>query len=114
LLDVNNVWVNSVNHGFDPRRYVEAIDATRVAEMHLAGHERRDAILVDTHACRVSDDVWDLYAFTVERIGARPTLVEWDADIPALDVLLEEAARAARVAAREATVSMRAPQATPA
>ena len=109
LLDVNNVWVNSVNHGFDARRYIEAIDAARVAEIHLAGHERREGMLVDTHACRVSDEVWDLYAFTVERIGAKPTLVEWDADIPPLDVLLEEAARAARVASGEATISISAP-----
>ena len=105
LLDVNNVWVNSVNHGFDPRRYIEAIDAGRVAEIHLAGHERRDGLLVDTHARRVSDEVWDLYAFAVERLGAKPTLIEWDADIPALDVLLDEAARAAMTMGREAVAA---------
>ena len=101
LLDVNNVWVNSVNHGFDARRYIDAIDPSRVAEIHLAGHERRDGLLIDTHACRVSEEVWELYAFTVERMGAKPTLIEWDADIPALDVLLDEASHAARVSTRE-------------
>lgn len=114
LLDVNNVWVNSVNHGFDPRRYIEAIDPARVEEMHLAGHERRGAILVDTHACRVSDEVWDLYSFTLRRMGAKPTLVEWDADIPALEVLLEQAAHAARIASHETAIPICAPEAAPA
>ncbi len=91
LLDVNNVWVNSVNHGFDARRYIAAIDPRAVGEIHLAGFERQGGLLVDTHGARVSADVWALYDAALARIGPRPTLVEWDTDIPALDVLLDEA-----------------------
>jgi hypothetical protein len=91
LLDVNNVWVNSVNHGFDARRYVSAIDPALVGEIHLAGFERVGDLLVDTHGARVSADVWALYAAAIGRIGARPTLIEWDTDLPGLDVLLDEA-----------------------
>jgi uncharacterized protein (UPF0276 family) len=91
LLDVNNVWVNSVNHGLDARRYIASIDASLVGEIHLAGFERAGELLIDTHGVRVSAEVWALYAATIERTGARPTLVEWDTDIPALDVLLDEA-----------------------
>jgi uncharacterized protein len=99
LLDVNNVWVNAVNHRFDPRRYIDAIDPAHVQEFHLAGFETTPAGLIDTHATRVSEDVWSLYEHALDRIGARPTLVEWDTDIPALDVLLAEAARADRLVA---------------
>jgi hypothetical protein len=95
LLDVNNIWVNARNFGFDPGRYLHAIDPAAVAQYHVGGHERRDAILVDTHGARVADEVWSLYRDALARIGARPTLVEWDTDLPALDVLLDEA-RAAR------------------
>lgn len=94
LLDVNNIWVNSVNHGFDPRRYLEAIDGASIGEIHLGGFEAVDDVLVDTHGARVSDDVWSLYREAVGRFGARPTVIEWDTDLPALDVLLDEAARA--------------------
>ncbi len=99
LLDVNNVWVNAVNHGFDPRGYIDAIDPAHVAEFHLAGFEATPAGLVDTHGARVSEDVWGLYEHALARIGRRPTLVEWDTDLPGLDVLLSEAARAGRCAA---------------
>ena len=70
-----------------------------MGEIHLAGFEADGARLIDTHGARVSDEVWALYAAAVERFGARPTLVEWDTDIPALDVLLEEAARADAIVA---------------
>jgi uncharacterized protein (UPF0276 family) len=100
LLDVNNIWVSAVSHGFDARRYVQAIDPATVGEIHLAGHERVGDLLIDTHGARVCEEVWDLYAYAVGRIGRRLTLVEWDTDIPALDVLLDEAARADAVAAR--------------
>jgi uncharacterized protein (UPF0276 family) len=98
LLDVNNVWVNAVNHGFDARRYLDAIDAASVGEIHLAGFERSGAMLIDTHGAGVANEVWDLYGEAVRRFGAKPTLIEWDTDIPALDVLLGEAARASAVA----------------
>jgi uncharacterized protein len=98
LLDVNNVWVNAVNHGFDPRRYIDAVDPAQVAQFHLAGFEATDAGLVDTHGTPVSEEVWQLYEYTLAHVGARPTLVERDANLPALDELLDEAERARRLA----------------
>lgn len=100
LLDVNNVWVSSRNHGFDPVRFVEGLDPGSVGEIHLAGHEREGEILIDTHSRRVCDEVWALYEHAIARLGARPTLLEWDADIPALGVLVDEAREAERRAAR--------------
>lgn len=94
LLDVNNVYVNATNHGFDAGACIDAIDAELVAELHLAGFERDGRLLVDTHAARVAPAVWDLYERAVERVGPRPTIVEWDASIPPLAVLLDEAAKA--------------------
>jgi len=91
LLDVNNVHVNAANHGFDARRYIEALDPALVAEYHLAGHEAAPWGLADTHASRVAPEVWALFDHALATIGPRPALVEWDADIPALDVLLDEA-----------------------
>ena len=102
LLDVNNIWVNASNFGFDARRYVGAIDPALVGQFHLGGFEARDRLLVDTHGARVSAPVWDLYRAAVERIGPRPTIVEWDTAIPALDVLLDEARAARAIIAREA------------
>lgn len=100
LLDVNNIWVSSRNHGFDPRRFVDGIDPATVGEIHLAGHEREGELLIDTHSRNVCDEVWSLYEYAIERLGARPTLIEWDADIPALEVLVDEARTAERRAAR--------------
>lgn len=98
LLDVNNIYVSAVNHGFDPRQYLRAVPAGAVQEIHLAGFTRNrfedGEILVDTHSRRVAFAVWRLFADTLARIGPRPTLVEWDADLPPLPVLLEEAAKA--------------------
>ena len=100
LLDVNNVHVNAVNFGLDARDYLAALDPASIAEIHVAGHEAGEGgMLVDTHAAPVSDAVWALYADAVARFGPRPTLVEWDAKLPALDVLLAEAATAERLAA---------------
>jgi uncharacterized protein (UPF0276 family) len=97
LLDVNNIWVNACNFRFDAASYIAGIDPALVAQYHLGGHERRGAILVDTHGARVEPAVWSLFRDAVSRIGERPALVEWDTDLPALDVLLDEAQ-----AAREA------------
>jgi len=94
LLDVNNVFVNARNHGFDARGYLAAVASLPVGEMHLAGHDETPEGLIDTHASPVCEAVWALHAEAVERIGAVPTLVEWDARLPALDVLLAHAARA--------------------
>ncbi len=103
LLDVNNIHVNAVNHGFDARGYLAAIAPESVAEFHLAGHEPGPLGLIDTHGAPVAPEVWALYAEAVARIGARPTLVEWDVDIPALDVLLAQAATAQSILARAST-----------
>ena len=101
LCDVNNIYVNSVNHGFDPRAYLRALPAAAVREIHLAGFTRKDnlpvPLLIDSHSRRVSPDVWDLYAHAVDRFGPMPTLIEWDLDIPPLEVLLDEAAHAEEV-----------------
>lgn len=94
LFDVNNVYVNAVNHGFDPRAYLAAIPADAVAEIHLAGFDGRGRCLIDTHGSRVAAPVWELYRIAIGRFGPKPTLIEWDTDIPALDVLLDEAAKA--------------------
>jgi len=94
LLDVNNIWVNSRNHGFDPAQYLAAIDPACVEEVHLAGFESQGALLIDTHSRPVTNDVWALYRGAIDRIGPRPTIIEWDADIPELDVLLAEADKA--------------------
>jgi len=94
LLDVNNVYVNSVNHGFDAHAYLAAMDPAAVAQYHLAGHEAGPFGLVDTHAAPVAPEVWALYAEAVARLGPRPTIVEWDANLPPLEVLLDEAGRA--------------------
>jgi hypothetical protein len=91
LLDVNNIWVNSRNHGFDPLAYLDAVDARSVEEFHLAGFETQGSLLVDTHARRVASDVWALFGEASRRFGPRPTVIEWDADLPPLDVLLDEA-----------------------
>ncbi|HEX2888530.1 DUF692 domain-containing protein [Vineibacter terrae] len=108
LCDVNNIFVSGCNLGFDPAAYLAALPAAAVDEIHLAGHARNDAdgevILIDDHGARVSDPVWALYRAAIARFGRRPTLIEWDTDVPALDVLLDEAARADREAAAAMTM----------
>jgi uncharacterized protein (UPF0276 family) len=100
LLDVNNIWVNAANHGFDAARYLEAIPLDAVGEIHLAGFQESDGLLIDTHGAPVADGVWSLYELALRRFGPRPTLVEWDIDIPPLDTLVGEARKAdARLAA---------------
>ena len=94
LLDVNNIHVNAVNHGFDPDRYLAAIPADKVAEIHLAGFDRSGDYLIDTHGAPVAPEVWALYARAIARFGPRPTLIEWDLDIPEFEVLAREAATA--------------------
>ena len=94
LLDVNNVYVSARNHGFDGRRYIDAIPPELVGEIHLAGYEHCEDFLVDTHGRPVHPPVWELYEYTLARLGPQPTLIEWDTDIPALAVLLGEAEQA--------------------
>jgi len=99
LLDVSNVWVNSVNHGFDPRRYIDSIDARLVGEYHLGGFARAPWGLVDTHGRPVAEEAWALFDHALHRIGRRPTLVEWDNDLPSMEVLVGLADRATRALA---------------
>jgi uncharacterized protein (UPF0276 family) len=112
LLDVNNVFVSAFNSGFDPRSWLARIPADVVGEIHLSGHSLvRDGelqIRIDDHGSHVSSDVWALYSETIARIGPRPTLIEWDSEVPALDVLLEEADRADEISRRAQQDNVRA------
>jgi uncharacterized protein (UPF0276 family) len=90
LLDVNNVYVSSVNHAFDPRAFIDAMPRERVRQIHLAGHEDHGDHLIDTHDHPVCDAVWELYAYTTRRLGAVPTMIERDDHIPPLAELLAE------------------------
>lgn len=94
LLDVNNIHVSACNHGFDAMDFLAGIPVDMVTEIHLAGYEEVDGLLVDTHSRPVYPRVWELYRAALERFGAIPTLIEWDQDIPPLEVLLAEAAQA--------------------
>ncbi|HEB57640.1 MAG TPA: DUF692 domain-containing protein [Gammaproteobacteria bacterium] len=102
LLDVNNVYVSAWNQGFDARHYIDAVDMTRVREIHLAGFRAQENLLLDVHGEKVHAPVWELYAHTVKRAPQVPVLIEWDNDLPPLEVLLGEARKAAQVLAREA------------
>jgi len=101
LLDVNNIVVTAHNLRLDPRAWLSGLPAAAITQYHLAGHAVNDSdgepILIDDHGSRVGDGVWTLFEDVVRCYGVRPTLVEWDTDIPALPVLLEEAARADQV-----------------
>ncbi|HEX9301201.1 MAG TPA: DUF692 domain-containing protein [Casimicrobiaceae bacterium] len=97
LVDVNNIYVNATNHGFDADTYLAAMPVEAIAEIHLAGFEDIGSCLIDTHGAPVAPDVWSLYARAIDRYGPRPTLIEWDVDIPPLDTLLAEAAKAQSV-----------------
>lgn len=99
LLDVNNIHVSAMNHGFDPGAYLQGIAPERVYQFHLAGHSRNGGIIVDTHDHDVPDPVWRLYAAAVRRFGRVSTMIERDADIPPLGELLDELDRARRIAA---------------
>jgi uncharacterized protein (UPF0276 family) len=90
LLDVNNLYINAFNHNFDPLAYLASIPADAVVEYHLAGHEDLGHTLIDTHGVSVSEPVWALYAEVLRKVGVRPTLIEWDVNIPDLTVLLAE------------------------
>jgi uncharacterized protein (UPF0276 family) len=97
LLDVNNVWVSSVNHGFDPVDYIEALPADHIVQVHLAGPTDCGTYLMDTHDSPVRDEVWPLYALAQKRTGGVSTLLEWDADIPAWPDLIAELGKAKKV-----------------
>lgn len=103
LLDINNIYIQAFNHGYDAWEYIDTIDIPPVKEMHLAGHieqgvkdqdGKTTTILVDTHSRPVKKDVWDLYDYAVRKFGPLPTLIEWDGDIPDLQTLVNEAEKA--------------------
>jgi len=100
LLDVNNIYVSSVNHEFDPLDYLQAIPVDRVQQIHLAGHENHGDYLIDTHDHPVSDPVWELYDAAVRRFGSVSTMIERDDNIPPLEELCSELDAARRLAER--------------
>ena len=113
LLDVNNVFVSAVNHGFAADRYLADFPLSAVGEIHLAGSadDTDDAglpLMIDAHNSPVRDDVWSLFSATIRRTGPIPTLIEWDNDVPAWPTLFEEARRAERVLIEAARVPERA------
>ena len=97
LLDVNNIFVSAQNHQFNATDYLNGIPADRVRQVHLAGHEDRGTHLLDTHGHPVSEPVWALYRTALQQFGVLPTLIEWDNDIPPLEVLLAEANKAGKI-----------------
>ncbi len=103
LLDLNNIYVAAQNFGFEPQHYLDAIEPNTVKEIHLAGHGSvaiaGRELLIDTHGTVVCDAVWDLYRAALRRCGEAATLIEWDTDLPALEVLAAEAAKADAVRA---------------
>lgn len=114
LLDVNNVYVQATNHGFDAAAYIDAFPVEHVGEIHLAGHAREtddigEPLLIDAHDREVDRIVWDLYARTIRRAGPIPTLIEWDANVPEWPVLYNEAMLAEAVMKREAGLPDLAP-----
>jgi uncharacterized protein (UPF0276 family) len=107
LCDVSNVYVSAHNMGYDAHAYLDGLPADAIGELHLGGFTREEDeatpgsdVLIDTHATRVAEPAWNLYAYAVRRFGRRPTLIEWDNEIPDLSTLVEEARRANDVAAR--------------
>jgi uncharacterized protein (UPF0276 family) len=96
LLDINNIFVNAFNHGFDARLYIESVPTERVAQFHLAGHRDLGTYLLDSHDQPIRPEVWTLYEYAVTRFGPRPTLIEWDDNIPEFEILAATANEARR------------------
>lgn len=105
LLDVNNVFVSATNLKMDPRAYIDAFPVDLIGEIHLGGHDEDEdehgaPLLIDSHGAEIVDPVWALYDYTLERAGPKPTLIEWDTDVPGWPVLRAEADRAAQALTR--------------
>jgi len=96
LLDVNNIYVSSQNHTFNPLDYVNAVPAERVAQIHIAGHTKYERFILDTHDHAVCDPVWKIYKRAIERCGRTATLLEWDDKIPSFDEVHREALKATK------------------
>jgi uncharacterized protein len=105
LLDVNNIYVSSRNHEFNPFDYLNAVDPARVAQIHIAGHSKFEKYILDTHDHPVIDPVWRLYSHAIERFGPTATLLEWDDRIPPFDEVHAEARKAARYMPQQAKVA---------
>lgn len=106
LCDVNNIYVSACNHGWDAIAYLDALPLAAIGEIHLAGHSVRHlehgrTLRIDDHGSRVPPAVWVLYEAALQRFGPVPTLIEWDTDVPALDILMEEAGIAESVLERQ-------------
>jgi hypothetical protein len=112
LFDVNNIFVSSVNHGFDPLEYINGIPADRVGQFHLAGHSVFPKYRLDTHDAPVCDEVWALYRAAVARFGKVPSLIEWDDKIPSFEELAAVSQKAAAIEA-EALRDLTLPPSTP-
>ena len=106
LLDVNNIYVSSRNHGFDPYEYVNAVDPKRVAQIHIAGHSKFEKYILDTHDHPVIGPVWKLYEHAIRRTGPIPTLLEWDDRIPSFVEVHAEAMKAAKYLPAPAAVAL--------
>lgn len=116
LCDVSNIHVSGHNMGFDPCRYIDELPGEAIAELHLGGFTSEadegapgGDLLIDTHATKISEPVWDLYAYALRRFGQKPTLIEWDNDIPPFASLITQAERADQVA--RAALTSKAPDA---
>lgn len=99
LLDVNNVYVSSFNHGWDANAYIDAVPAEAIVQYHLAGHTNKGTHLIDTHNAQVTDKVWELYRYTMQTKGFKSTMIEWDADIPPFETLEAELENAKAIVA---------------
>lgn len=96
LLDVNNIYVSSRNHNFDPREYLDAVPPERVIQIHIAGHSKFEKYILDTHDHPVIGPVWKLYERAIQRFGPTPTLLEWDDRIPSFEEVHAEALKAGK------------------
>ena len=104
LLDVNNIYVSGMNHGFDPRDFIDGVPAHRIQQIHVAGHSNLGDVIIDTHDAPVPDEVFDLYAYACRRFGPVSTMIERDDSIPPLEDLIVELDRVRAVAARHTPV----------
>ena len=104
LLDVNNIYVSGMNHGFDPRTFIDGVPAHRIQQIHVAGHSNQGDVIIDTHDAPVPDEVFDLYAYACRRFGPVSTMIERDDSIPPLEDLIAELDRVRAVAARHTPV----------
>jgi uncharacterized protein len=101
LLDVNNVYVSAFNHGFDAMAYIDAIPSNRIAQLHLAGHLDYGTHIIDTHDRKVREEVWTLYAYTINTKGVKSTLIEWDENIPSFEEVVTEVSKARTISCQK-------------